>query len=478
MTLTRARRSRSVPPPLSGLVLPFLLMFAALGVTWAGAQDATPPAGDPAPAAAEPATQATDETVRTRQAPEGAAAAAPAQVEGYTLSPEKYQDAVNYARARYGLHFLNVAYGLVVLVVLLALGVAPRFRDWAEKVVSKRFAQVFVYAPLLLLTLAVLGLPLEVYGQSLSLKYNQSIQSWGSWAWDWAKGQIIGLIIGTILIGILYAVIRRSPKRWWFYFWLASIPILIFILFITPVIIHPLFYTFSPLEAKQPDLVASIEKVVERGGLSIPRDRMFEMNASTKLKSVNAYVTGFGASKRVVVWDNTIARMTTPQTLFVFGHEMGHYVLGHIPKSIAFSSVLLLGFLYLGYRGMNALLACRGERWRIRGADDWASLPVLLLLMTVFQFFGEPIDNAYSRALEHESDIYGLEVIHGIVDDTRIAGPEAFQILGEVNLSDPDPPAFIKFWLYSHPAISDRIVFARAYDPWSKGEPTRFVPGQ
>jgi len=302
VTLCRAVRRR-FGLALPGILLPALLLIALLGVNPAVAQDpVASPGASPSPAAAAPS-------------------APPAEVEGYTLSPEKYEDAVNYARARYRLHFLNVAYGLAVLVVLLALGVAPRFRDWAEKLTSRRMGQLVVFAPLLVLTLSLLGLPLEVYGQSLSLKYNQSIQSWGSWAWDWVKGQMIGVIISTILIGVLYAVIRRSQRRWWFYFWLASIPILIFILFISPVLIDPLFFEFTPLETTQADLVAEIEKVVDRGGLSIPRDRMFEMNASSKLKSINAYVTGFGASKRVVVWDNTVQRMTIPQTLFVFGHE-------------------------------------------------------------------------------------------------------------------------------------------------------------
>jgi len=459
VTLCRAVRRR-FGLALPGILLPALLLIALLGVNPAVAQDPmSSPGASPSPSAAAPS-------------------APPAEVKGYTLSPEKYQDAVNYARARYRLHFLNVAYGLAVLVVLLALGVAPRFRDWAEKLTSRRMGQLVVFAPLLVMTLSLLGLPLEVYGQSLSLKYNQSIQPWGSWAWDWVKGQMIGVIISTILIGVLYAVLRRSQRRWWFYFWLASTPILVFILFISPVLIDPLFFEFTPLETTQAELVAAIEKVVDRGGLSISRDRMFEMNASIKLKSVNAYVTGFGASKRVVVWDNTIQRMTIPQTLFVFGHEMGHYVLGHIPRTIGVLAAVLLVFLYLGYRGMNALLARWGERWRIRGAGDWASLPVLLLLLTVFQFLREPIDSAYSRVLEHDADIYGLEVIHGIVDDAQSAGSEAFQILGEVNLSDPDPPAFIEFWLYDHPSVSDRVVFARTYDPWSKGEPTRFVPAR
>ncbi|HEY4492884.1 MAG TPA: M48 family metallopeptidase [Acidobacteriota bacterium] len=397
------------------------------------------------------------------------------QVTSYTLSPEKYQQAIEYSRAKYRLYFIATGYGMLILLLVLSLGLSARFRDWAESGSSRRIIQVVVYAPLLMLALAVLGLPTDLYGHWLRLKYDQSVQSWGSWAWDWSKAQLIGLVIMTLFIWILYGIIRRSPKRWWFYFWLASIPIIVFLLFITPVVIEPLFFKFEPLDNKQPALVMEIEKVVQRGGLEIPRDHMFEMKASEKLKSVNAYVTGFSASKRVVVWDTTIAKMTPPQILFVFGHEMGHYVLGHVPKTIAFICIMLLVFLFLGYQGMRWVVNCWGARWQIRGIDDWASLPVLMLFLSFFSFLSSPLVSSYSRHQEHDADIYGLEVIHGIVPEAASAAAEAFQILGEINLSDPDPSAFIKIWLYSHPPLSERLIFAREYDPWSKGEPPKFV---
>jgi len=190
---------------------------------------------------------------------------------------------------------------------------------------------------------------------------------------------------------------------------------------------------------------------------------------------VNAYVTGLGASKRVVVWDTTIAKMTTPQILSVFGHEMGHYVLDHVWKGMVFFAGVLLVFLYLGQRALSRMLARSGKQWGIRGADDWASLPVLLLLFSVFSFLSAPVDNAFSRYLEHQADIYALEVTHGILPDASETAAQAFQILGEIDLEDPAPPPFVKFWLYTHPPLNERIVFARTYDPWSKGESPQFV---
>ena len=400
------------------------------------------------------------------------------KVQGYTLPPDQYEKAVAYARARHQLYFIGFAYSLLVLWVVLRLKWSALFRDWAERASRVRFVQALVYVPVLTLATALLVLPFPLYGQWLSRQYEQSVQGWGSWLLDYAKAHLISIVVSILLVWILYAVIRRSPQRWWFYFWLAALPILLLIFFLTPFVIDPLFFKFEPLDKTNPQLVTEIEKVVQRGGLTIPRERMFEMKASEKLKSVSAYVTGFGASKRVVVWDTTIQRTTVPETLFVFGHEMGHYVLGHVWKGIAFFAAVLLVFLYLGYRGMHWMLGRWGASWGLRGVDDWASLPVLFLLLVIFEFFSSPLTNSFSRYIEHQADIYGLEVIHGLVPDSQQAAAHAFQILGEVNLSDPNPSAFIKIWLYSHPPLNERIVFAQTYDPWSKGEPTQFVPAQ
>ncbi len=397
------------------------------------------------------------------------------EVSTYTLSPEKYEKAVAYARAQNILYFVSVAWGVIVVLLVLHFGLSVRFREWAEKVSGMSFVQALVFVPLLLLTLDVLDLPTSVIGHWLSVSYEQSVQGWGSWAWDWTKGEAIGLVIGVPLIWLLYFVIRRSPTRWWLYFWLASIPIILFLIWVVPTVVTPLFFEFEPLAETQPALVEEIERVVARTDLEIPRERMFEMKASEKLNTVNAYVTGFGTSKRVVVWDTTLEKMSTEQTLFVFGHEMGHYVLNHLLYGIIIAIVTTLIFLFAGYRGIHWMLGRWGGKWRIEGVNDWASFPALLLILAVLGFFASPFTNAVSRYREHEADIYGLEVVRGIVPESNRVAAEAFQVLGEINLADPDPSAFIKLWRYSHPPLSERVAFAYEYDPWSKGEKPRFV---
>ena len=331
--------------------------------------------------------------------------------------------------------------------------------------------QALIFVPLLLLINDILYLPAHIYGQHLELKFDQSIQSWPSWIWDWTKGELILLVCAVPLVLLLYAVIRRSPRRWWLYFWLATLPIMVTVMYVEPMVIEPMFYRFEPLARTHPALVDQLEKMVARGGLAIPPDRMFEMKASEKLKSLNAYVTGIGASKRVVVWDTTLEKTTVPETLSVFGHEMGHYVLGHVRNSMIFFAAFLLLLLFLGYHGLHWLVRRWGPRWRIRDVADWASLPALLLIVAIFGFFTEPVINAYSRHQEHEADVYGIEVIHGLVQDSRAVTTHAFQVLGEVSLDEPNPNPFIEFWLYNHPSISERIAFTQSYDPWTNGTP-------
>jgi Zn-dependent protease with chaperone function len=402
--------------------------------------------------------------------------------EGPNTAPESYEpppaaaaEAIAYSRAQHHLYFADAAYGLLILILILELRVAPRYRDWAERATPRRFLQAAIFAPLLLLTIDAASLPTSLWGQYLDREFHQSIEGWGAWSLDWLKGEALGMVLAIFLVWILYAALRRSPRRWWFYFWLATLPILIFLLFISPFVLEPLFFKFSPMSQTQPALAAEIEQLVQHGGLEIPQSRIFEMTASAKVQSVNAYVTGIGASKRVVVWDTTIVRMTPPEILFVVGHEMGHYVLHHVAKGIAISFGVLLLFFALGDRGLRRMLAWRGGKWSIRAPDDWASLPILLLLLSVFGFLFTPIDNAVSRYFEHQADQFGLEVTHGVVPDAPEAAARAFEILGEVDLEDPQPSWIDRVWFEDHPSIDERIRFARSYDPWSKGQAPRFV---
>jgi Zn-dependent protease with chaperone function len=375
----------------------------------------------------------------------------------YTLPPDRYEQARSLGRIRLWMTLLGFVWGIAALWFVLQTKLSARYRSWAERVSARRVVQALIFTPPLIVTIDLLELPLGVFQNWIRRRFGLSIQGWGSWLWDWVKGELVSIVIATIVIWVLYAVIRRVRRRWWVYFWLASLPIGLAIFFVQPLVIDPLFNQFEPLAEKEPALTASLERLVERAGENIPPERMYWMGAGEKVTTLNAYVSGFGASKRIVVWDTTIKRMAAPQIVFVAGHEMGHYVLWHIPKLLAFGAALLFAAFYLGHRTIDWLLARWGASWGVSGLDDWASLPALLLLLSVFFFCAAPLVSAVSRHYEHQADQYAIEVTRDLTPDFGQACAHAFQALGEVNLDDPEPSPVAIFLYYDHPPVRDRV---------------------
>lgn len=393
----------------------------------------------------------------------------------YSLPPDKLAKAAALYKTQTVLYLFGLVFGIVVLWVLLKLRVAPAFRDLAERIGKNAFLQTLIFVPLFTFLMAIISVPVDVYEHHLSRSYGLSVQGWGSWTADWLKAEGVSIVVSALLVFALFVIIRKSPQRWWFYFWLLTIPVMVFLIFIAPVILDPLFNKFDPLEKTQPQLVHAIETVTRRGGLDIPPDRMFEMEASAKVTTYNAYVTGIGATKRVVVWDNTARDMTIPETLFVFGHEMGHYVLDHIYKGMAFFAAMMFVGFWLGRKMVLSMLARWGEGWRIRGTTDLAALPVLMLALSLLTLVAEPIGNAFSRYQEHQADIYGLEVTHGLFPNNEEVAASAFQKLGEKSYDYPTPNALLVFWSYSHPSIAERIRFSLDYHPWDTPAGPKYV---
>jgi STE24 endopeptidase len=396
-------------------------------------------------------------------------------VTAYTLPPDQAAKSHRLGLIAFWGQIAILLYTIAVVLLILRRGWAARFRDFAERITKSRFLQAMLFAPLMLLTLSVLTIPLDIAQEFVSRTYGLSIQSWPSWFWDWTKSQLLAVVFGIFLLWILYSVIRWSPRNWWFIFWLTTIPITIFVIFIQPTFVDPLFHKFEPLAQHDPALTASLEQMVQRAGQDVPPERMFWMDAAEKTTELNAYVTGIGSSKRIVVWNTTIAKMSTPQIVFVAGHEMGHYVLQHIWKGLAFAEFALLVIFWLVAQSINKLLTARGPGWSIRGLDDWASFPAVYMLLLIFAFIASPVFSAAERYQEHQADQYGLEVTHGLTPDSPQVAAQAFQVLGEVDLSDPTPLPLDVFLFYSHPPIPDRVRYALDYNPWRTGGSGEFV---
>jgi len=388
----------------------------------------------------------------------------------YHLSPEKYQKAIAYSRAGYRLYFLSVFWNLAIILFLLRSGFFAKLRSFAESRSRSHTLQAAVFVPSFFVLLALLNLPIRLYWHHLSLYYQQSIEPWGPWLWDWTKAELLEIALALLVVTLLFALIRSRPRSWWLFAWLGAIPLSLFLGLIAPWYVDPLFNKFRPLQETQPQLVQSIGELSRRAGIPIPPERMFLMEASAKTNAINAYVTGLGASKRIVIWDTSIRKTKPDELLFIVSHEMGHYVLGHVVKGFAYFFALLFFALFLAYRLLQWTIARWGSAWGIREQSDWAALGVLILLLNIVSFFSEPVGNAISRMQEHAADAYGLELIQGFFPNANEVAAHSFQVLGEEDLDDPDPPKFIVLWLYSHPPLNDRLKFAHNFGRSAKSQ--------
>jgi Zn-dependent protease with chaperone function len=362
---------------------------------------------------------------------------------------------------------------MVFVWLLLALGAAAGLDAWTQRLSRYCWVQGLLFFAVFLVITALASLPLDVFGHHVGRSYGISVQGWGSWAGDQAKALGLSVLFGAPVMLLFNWIVRRWPRRYWLGVWIATLPLLVLTIFVSP-LLEPIFNKFEPLSKDHSALVAKLEQVVARTGTNIPPERMFLMKASLKTNGLNAYVSGMGATKRIVVWDTTAGRIPDDEVLFVFGHESGHYVLKHMPKKLAGSAILLF-FLFWGCAGLAAWLVSRfGPRWHVDSLASRAGFVVLLFAISVGSFILTPVNNTISRYYEHQADVYGQEAIHGIVADPQKTAVAAFNQLGEAWLEDPNPNAFIEFWTYSHPSVQTRANFAAHYDPWVAGGNPKF----
>jgi STE24 endopeptidase len=395
--------------------------------------------------------------------------------DAYRLPPAKLAQAIALSRARLFLHFGEEFWQFALLLLLLACGAIRRLSEWTTARTQRRWPQGAIYAAALtILIFLAADMPAAAVGHALSLHYGISVEDWRSWLLDEIKLLGLTLLLEIPLLMLVLWLTHWSPRRYWLWFASAAVPIMLLGTFLLPPLIEPLFNDYEPLAKSHPALVQQLERVVARTGTSIPQERMFLMKASEKSNGLNAYVSGLGASKRIVVWDTTADRMPADEILFTFAHETGHYVLNHIAKGLTLAAIGMFALFWLVAKFAESLVRRFGRLWRVSAIASLPGLAVLLLALSVLQIVTEPIDSTISRHFEHEADVYGQEAIHGLVPDPQRTAVASFNRLGEAYLDDPNPNPFLEFWSYDHPSTQHRATFAAHYDPWKPGQAPQF----
>jgi len=394
------------------------------------------------------------------QAQAGAIAAAPttehfdpvAATNAYLVKvpPDKKARSDAYFEGGYWLILWDFLASSVVFLLLLVTGLSARMRDLAERITRFKPIHTFLYWAQFVVLVWLLTFPLEVYeGFIREHKYGLATQTFGPWMGDQLKGLGLIIVFLGLLMVVLYGIVRRLPRTWWIWGAIATLVFLTFMSLIAPVFIAPLFNKYTRLE--DPAIRDPILSMARANGISA-KD-VFVQDASRQSTRVSAFVTGFLNTERIVLNDNLLKRCSVAEIESVMGHEMGHYVMHHAYKGLLFFGVLIvLGFAFLR-RGSEWALGRWGDKWRAHAIGDLAALPLFALLISTYFFVLTPIDNTYSRTLEYEADIFGLNAAR-----QPDAEAEVDLKLGDYRKLDPSP--IEEFLFYDHPGGRTRIYAA------------------
>lgn len=363
-----------------------------------------------------------------------------------------------YARAREILALAGMILDAAIMLAALHTGGSARLSSVSQRVAPRFSAGLFAAIGSLLT--AMLSLPLAFYsGHVVERRYDLTDQPWSGWVRDWAKSIALGAVITGPLAQLAASIIDRWPRRWWLILSGSLLPISVLFANLMPVLILPLFNKFDPID--DVDLDRRIKSLAASEGISV--SRVLRMDMSKQTRKANAFFTGLGRTRRIVVADTLLDAFSADEVEIVLAHELGHQVHHDIWKLIALQVPMTLGSFFVMHRAAPPLVARFGKRWKLeaeRGLSDPAAFPVLALVGAGCGLLIAPIVNALVRSrVERPADLYALRLTHN---------PRAFisamKKLGRMNLADPNPPRLIKWLFHDHPTLHERIELARGYE--------------
>ncbi|WP_409253375.1 M48 family metallopeptidase [Bacillus sp. SCS-153A] len=380
---------------------------------------------------------------------------------GSSADPETFMNgrelmlSEEYSKIKNLLFFLSTPYEWLFYFLILILGVSSAFERWSQATSKFSVLQTAIYLFWLSLLSNLVIFPFQYISYRISKAYDISTQNFSQWMKDELTDFWVNYLTMFIIITVLYWLIRKFPKRWWLAAWALSVPFTVFMMFIQPVLIDPLYNDFTTLKDK-----ALEEKILSLADqANIPAEHVYEVDMSSKTNALNAYVTGVGANSRIVLWDTTINKLSEKEILFVMAHEMAHYVEKHIYIGIGLYLAFSFFGLWIAARLMNYFVSNHGDNIKVDKVSSLSSLPLFLLITSMMMFTISPFSNLISRYEETRADRYAIEMT-----GDKDAAISSFQELSRVGLSQVNPPLLVKIFRYGHPTMLERLIMLQEYD--------------
>lgn len=380
--------------------------------------------------------------------------------------PPPSPTAIKFYKSGNILWVIQNLWGLAIPAFILFTGLSSKLRSFCDRMTQIWFWNTALFALFYLLIVALLTFPLDYYINFIRLHaYGLSNQTLGRWFAHYLLGTGVSTFMGIVVVWILYGIIQKSPRRWWLYFGVLTFPLIVFLVIVQPIWVSPLFNTFGPMKNKE--LEVKILDLAARAG--IEGSRVYEVDKSADTNQINAYVTGIGATKRIVIWDTAIKKLSENELLFVMGHEMGHYVLHHMWSGLFTYTVMSIVTLFLIYLVGRWCLQKWRKRFGFSEMSNIASLPLVFFLYGTFSILLAPAGNLLSQQKEHDADTFGLELTH-----FNHEAATGFVKIQKGNLGYPWPGQLYMLFRASHPSIGERITYFNTYAPWCHGKPLKY----
>ncbi len=367
-----------------------------------------------------------------------------------SLSDEQKAKSDAYFEGGYWLLLWGVLYEILVAWVFLAKGLSTKIKSWAQKVSKRTNLSNWIYLLIYSVFVFLMALPLTIYqGFYREKQYDLMNLSFGGWFTEQIQGFLLSVVFMSLLFMIVYIVIRRAPKTWWVWGSGITLLFLFILMMITPVYLAPIFNDYKPLdEGPIKETILSMARANE-----VPTEEVWQFDASKQSDRVSANVSGVGATIRISLNDNLLNRCNEAEIKAVMAHELGHYRLNHVYEMLIYFGLVVLGAFAFIYGLYPWVLKKWGGNWGVDGISDVAGFPLIMVLMSVYFFFMEPVTNSIIRSNEEEADNYGLNTARE---------PDGFasvsMMLAEYRKIDPGYWEEIIF--FDHPSGRNRVTRA------------------